>query len=119
MSPVQAAEIFELLINREKPLEFSEPGDRKWPDYLEHVISCVLNFFDLKWEISEPVNGFYCLKIEDSWLRYLDVGPNSFMWCLEGHHDSVNTDEVFRYLMKTRKSQDILISSDRCVTFRS
>ena len=68
------------------------------------------------WQLGEQrVGTAYCLKIitkavNDLGIHYLDVYPDTseFMWCTEGHHDSIHPDEA-NFLLLQYKFPSITI----------
>ncbi len=56
----------------------------------------------IRWQLGDKrVGTAYCLKltnkaVNDLGLHYLDVYPDTqqFMWCTEGHHDSIRPDDA-------------------------
>lgn len=62
------------------------------------------------WKLgSRKVGTAYVLKLDDPKLCYLDIYPDTeqFMWCGEGHHDSIHPDEALAYLMAKDFGVDI------------
>jgi hypothetical protein len=64
---------------------------------------------NIKWELgSEQIENAVCLKLDDPKIKYLDIFSNTkqFMWCTEGHHNSIHPDEVLIYLFRKNYPQN-------------
>ena len=98
MNISEASYIFEtLVVNHE--MEW-EPGDiSKLSPFAAEIVESYLE--DIKWEIgSLQLAGHVCLKLNDPYLQYLDIGPENFIWFTDGHTQSIHPDEVSIYLVK-------------------
>lgn len=56
----------------------------------------------ISWKLGTPrIGNAYCLRLNDRFLHYLDVYPDTeqFQWCGAGHHEGIHPDEALAYLM--------------------
>lgn len=56
----------------------------------------------------QKVGNSYCLKLQDKFLQYLDIHPDTkqFLWCIDNHHDSIKPDHAGIYLAE-REGLDV------------
>ena len=114
----EAAEAFESLINSNPPMGFAQVPEPELPGYVRLLVRVMLNSHGIRFSVGDTTVGdFYCLKLDDPYLQYLDIGPSSFMWCTEGHRDAVHPDEALVYLFKKYNNMDIKIMPDRTAIF--
>lgn len=110
----EAASEFEKLVNGAPPMGFMESLIEKLPDPAAFIVARVLEPYKIKWTVgSVIVQNHVCFKIEDSMAHYLIVGPQNFMWCTEGLHDSIHPDQFLIHLFKEYQGLDIKIMGDR------
>lgn len=110
-------EKFKELINSTPTLEFKSVDHQSLPDHAKLVVFSILKPFKISWEIAQvQIDGFVCLRISDPKYPYVDIGPDSYMWCTEGHEDSADPDEVIVYLLKKYRGIDIIVHNDKTVS---
>jgi hypothetical protein len=118
MNIKDAANEFEKLVNADLPMEFRESANYTMPEFAHIIIKNVLDIHGIKYEFGDKkVGDFVCLRLSDTKIRYLDVGNEHFMWCDEGHHNSIHPDEVLVYLFKTYSGLDVKVMQDRTAVF--
>ena len=116
----EAGQTFEDLINDNEEFRFVESDVSSLPIFASFMVKNILDPHGIKWKIGNlKVGPFLCLSLEDPLVKYLTVGPNSFMWCDEGHHNSIHPDDVFIHLLKTYQGVDASISPDRSVLLKN
>lgn len=78
-------------------MEWRTADASELPPFARAAAESMLDAWGVAWELgSVTVGGAVCLRLDDERVRYLDVYPETgqFLWCLEGHHESVHPDEV-------------------------
>ena len=92
---------FEELIEKGE-ITFREAKIQDLPSaWARSVVHLYIERSNLTWKLGDKVvDGAICVQIDDFYLRYVDIMEDgTFMFCKEGHHDSVHPDEVSAYLI--------------------
>lgn len=119
MKITEAGGEFEKLINSSPPLEFVDCETHELPKLAAMLTHLILENYGIKWKVSNvQVDEFICLKLDDPYVQYVDIGHQFYMWCDEGHHNSIHPDKVITYLFKKYKNIEATILSDRSVQFK-
>ncbi len=84
-------------------MKWSHVSDDNPPEWGKIIVRQFLDNAGIEWELgSVRIGEAICLKLSDPKLCYIDIHPdtNEFLWCLEGHHESVHPDIALVHLLR-------------------
>ena len=102
MDTAQIGDEFERLVSSGE-MVWRRARPEELPPFARLTVHHMLDPYGVGWELgTTSVGTAVCLRLSDPRLRYLDVYPETeqFMWCLEGHRESVHPDEALIHLVR-------------------
>lgn len=102
MNISEISEEFERLIQLDQ-IRFEEAPLESLDGWVKFCVQCMLTPYGLTWKVgTSRVGGGVCLKVDDSFLQFLDVYPETqqFMWCTDGHRSGVHPDRALVRCLK-------------------